>query len=867
MQVLRPHLRLLSALLSAVGLEAALLVPFSWQQRLPGLAVAAGVLVAVAAGVAGGPAAGAVGALAGWAFAYLFVADRAGAAVWMLPVWAAGGIVAGAAGELLWRRSRRLRVLERRQVALAAAVGEALVGVDAAGRIGFWGGAAGALYGYAEAEIVGRPLADLFAEAGAAAELLVAAADGEVDGVRAQQRRSDGSVFAGAVTLLRLDDRDANAVLAVVRDVGALTRAQARRRELEGRVRALGAQLPLVLYSRSGDGGLELVGEQAQTQLGYGAEELLAEPQLLLELVHPDDRERVAHERARLPGQASSLSLDYRAVRRDGRTIDLHEQAAVVRDGQGRPLCVQGYLQDVSERTAAAQERLRLAGTQRQAEAETRLRQTQLELLARAAAAAGPVGERNASLRRLSELVVPELAAWLLLDVVDEQGALNRLAREGSGGPAPAQAPDPTAPALLKQRRRELNEGRIVLPLVATGGRGLGVLTLLAGGGRRFGEDDVAWAEALAGIVALLLDNARLSEEVAARADATRVLAHVGEGVFLVDPDGVVRFWNPAAEVITGLEAAAVVGQQATSVIPGWPELAVRIPVAAAHEPAQVEAVALDREGGERWLAISGVSFLDGTVYAFHDITEAHRLEQLQAEFIATASHELRTPLAAVYGAAQTLRRHDFALDEAGRERFIDLIVDESDRLGRIVNQILLANQLDVGRLELDTEPFDAADLLTRVAEAARAHAPENVTIEVVLSEPELPVSADRERVRQILVNLVENAIKYSPEGGRVELGAEPDNGSIRFRVLDEGLGIPADERQRIFGKFYRLDPDMTHGVGGTGLGLYICDELVGRMGGRIWVERRDGPGSAFYFELPQRRRTAGLLDAAARSG
>jgi two-component system, OmpR family, phosphate regulon sensor histidine kinase PhoR len=329
------------------------------------------------------------------------------------------------------------------------------------------------------------------------------------------------------------------------------------------------------------------------------------------------------------------------------------------------------------------------------------------------------------------------------------------------------------------------------------------------------------------------------------------VLSYVGDGVFLVDRAGIVRLWNPMAEAITGLAAEAVIGRSAADAILGWKQIDERVPIAPAHAPAAAEALPLETDRGERWISISGVEFFGGTVYAFRDITDEHRLEELQAEFVATASHELRTPLAAVYGAAQTLRRHDFALDEAGRERFISMIVDESERLGRIVNQILLANQLDVGRLDLLTEAFDAPDLLERVAEAARTHIPPHITIDVLVGEHVSPVAADKDRVRQILVNLVDNAIKYSPDGGRIELGVEAIDGLALFRVVDEGIGIPSEERPRIFEKFYRLDPDMTRGIGGTGLGLYICSELVERMGGRIWVEAGEENGSAFYFELP----------------
>src|SRR5437762_13507079 len=153
--------------------------------------------------------------------------------------------------------------------------------------------------------------------------------------------------------------------------------------------------------------------------------------------------------------------------------------------------------------------------------------------------------------------------------------------------------------------------------------------------------------------------------------------------------------------------------------------------------------IPVETSRGERWIAISGVRFFGGTVYAFRDLTDVRRLEEIKADFIATASHELRTPLAAIYGAAQTLMRHDFALDEGGRERFVSLIADESERLGRIVNEILLANQLDAGRLDMQFEPFDPADLAERVVDATRAHAPPTVTLEYSASTGLPRVSAE----------------------------------------------------------------------------------------------------------------------------
>ena len=369
--------------------------------------------------------------------------------------------------------------------------------------------------------------------------------------------------------------------------------------------------------------------------------------------------------------------------------------------------------------------------------------------------------------------------------------------------------------------------------------------------GAAFDAADLALVEDLAVRVGLALDRGRLYRLVEERADAARVLEHVGDGIALLDRNGVIRLWNPAAEAITAIDAKGILGRAAVDAIPGWQNAADQVPVLTAPDPGHDEVtIPIDTPRGERWISISGVRFFGGTVYAFRDLTDVRRLEEIKADFIATASHELRTPLAAVYGAAQTLLRHDFALDEVGRERFVSLIAEESERLGRIVNEILLANQLDAGRVDIEFEPFDPADLVERVVEAARAHTPPTVTVSHAAAEDLPSVSADSDKVRQVLANLIENAIKYSPEGGHVEVEVADHDGAVRFGVRDEGLGIAPEDQDRIFEKFYRADPQMVRGVGGTGLGLYICKELVSRMGGRIWVEPNDGKGSAFFFEL-----------------
>jgi PAS domain S-box-containing protein len=337
------------------------------------------------------------------------------------------------------------------------------------------------------------------------------------------------------------------------------------------------------------------------------------------------------------------------------------------------------------------------------------------------------------------------------------------------------------------------------------------------------------------------------------RDQAERVLAHLGDGVFVVDRDGIVRLWNPAAEAITGLRAATVCDRSAEKAIPGWPTIAAFVPVA--NRPgdgdgaSSAETVPVDIEGKELWLSVVAVALADETVYAFRDATHDRRLEDLRSQFVATISHELRTPLASLHGAAMTLREHD--LPAQMQDDLLEMIAEQSNRLASLVEEILVAGQLDSGSLSVVADTFDPEELVRSVVTAARSRVGEETTIDVSIP-PVLPkVHGDGERTRQVLLNLLDNAIKYSPSGGRIEVGLATVGNQLRFSVRDEGLGIPVGEQERIFDKFYRLDPDQRRGIGGTGLGLYICRELVRSMHGRIWVESDSDNGTTFAFELP----------------
>jgi len=392
----------------------------------------------------------------------------------------------------------------------------------------------------------------------------------------------------------------------------------------------------------------------------------------------------------------------------------------------------------------------------------------------------------------------------------------------------------------------------LVVPLVARS-RILGTLSLVRGETREpYDQDDLEFAEDLARRAAVAIDNAQLYREAAELAQASRVLASVGDGVFFVDANGIVRTWNRAAAVATGIDADDVVDRPARAAIVGWDAIVSRIPIVSTGAATRPESLPLDLGKRELWLSIHGVVVSDGIVYAFRDLTEERALESMRTEFVSTVSHELRTPLAAIYGAAMTLRRKDVALDDGQRATLLDVVSGEADRLARTVNDILWASRLDNDSLNVTIQNCDPAALVRDVVEAQRAHIDAEHDLSLELDDALPFVAGDPDKVGRVLINLVDNGLKYSPDGGRVDVVVRRVGSRVRFSITDHGLGIPPSEQRRIFEKFYRLDPNMNRGVGGTGLGLYICRELVRRMDGRIWVTSDGlGTGSTFHVELP----------------
>ena len=407
---------------------------------------------------------------------------------------------------------------------------------------------------------------------------------------------------------------------------------------------------------------------------------------------------------------------------------------------------------------------------------------------------------------------------------------------------------DPNAAAALEEISLR---SAITLPL-RSGERTFGALTLVSEE-RELQDPDFELAQELAARAAIAVENARLYREAERRAEAALALSYVGDGVVLLDEDGRVRFWNSAAAAITGVREPDALGRRPAEVLPAWEELTrlAELADAATPERARPVTVPIETASRERWVAVTGVAFDEGVVYALRDVSDEQAFERARSDFVATASHELRTPLAAVYGAARTLRRTDIEIPAEQRDRFLEIIVSETERLTAIVSQILLAGQLEEGRVDVATTATDLRPLAESVIDSARLRAPDQIGLRLEQNGAPAVALADEDKLRQVLVNLLDNAIKYSPDGGDVTVELAGGQGRVRLTVADSGLGIPLAEQERIFEKFYRLDPALTRGVGGSGLGLFISRELVSRMGGSLNVRSQPGSGAAFVVDLP----------------
>jgi two-component system, OmpR family, phosphate regulon sensor histidine kinase PhoR len=358
-----------------------------------------------------------------------------------------------------------------------------------------------------------------------------------------------------------------------------------------------------------------------------------------------------------------------------------------------------------------------------------------------------------------------------------------------------------------------------------------------------------------------------LVAKLAAERDRSRTILHsMGEGVAVIDAQERLAFCNEAFAQIWSAQAAAYEGKSMVETIrqpdvlelvrkalEGQQGLQGEIAVGGGRQrnfSVMVTPVPMT-ETAKSHTAADSTTGQRGAVVVLHEITELRRVEQVRKDFVANVSHELRTPLTAIQGFAETLLSGALE-DQHNNRRFVEIIRSHATRLGRLTDDLLKLSRIEAGKLEPEIRPMALEELLEAGAEAARISA-ESKHLSVTVKAPAKlrAVRGDANLLREVLRNLLDNAVQYTPEGGQIEVSAGTQNGNVIVTVADTGIGIPRADQSRIFERFYRVDAARSREVGGTGLGLSIARHIVEAHGGHIWVESEVGQGSKFHFSIP----------------
>lgn len=347
----------------------------------------------------------------------------------------------------------------------------------------------------------------------------------------------------------------------------------------------------------------------------------------------------------------------------------------------------------------------------------------------------------------------------------------------------------------------------------------------------------------------------RMFETRAQRRQLEIILANLADGILVFDNSGRAIVVNRAAAEMLNLAGTAWQGRTAIELTLDH-HLAGTVQRALQGESIETEVEPRPLSG--RFLRVSaapvkgGEGVLGGVIVVLNDLTRLRRLERVRSDFVANVSHELRTPLASIRAAAETLRSG--AIDESeAAARFLGIIESESERLANLVRDLLVLAAAESPELTMKSERVNPAGLIEHGVAAIRTAYPGADSPLIAVDVPDgLPeVAGEEERLQQVLFNLLENAVKYTGTGGRITVTACLDGEFVRFRVSDNGPGIPESHLPRLFERFYRVDKDRSRMVGGTGLGLAIVKHIVEAHGGRVGVESRLGKGSTFWFTIP----------------
>jgi PAS domain S-box-containing protein len=403
--------------------------------------------------------------------------------------------------------------------------------------------------------------------------------------------------------------------------------------------------------------------------------------------------------------------------------------------------------------------------------------------------------------------------------------------------------------------------------------RVLGIIVVGSRKYHRFAQREIHLLKAFGSQLGAAMENARLYEQVNHNKDyIENLLENAGDAIVSTDAQDKILSWNRAAEVIFGYNKDEVVGKSLAILAPqNHPtelvDLRTKVELTGPMRNLEVRRRRKDGSIFNVALAVSPIKEKDGAIIGFlyiaKDITEAKRyekrlrqLDRMKSDFVSNVSHELRTPLTAIKGSVDNMLDGITGVLNEKQSRYLVRIKSNADRLGRLINELLDLSRIESGKIDLIPANLPIVSLAREVAEVLRPIAAEKlISLEVSHNGDEVFAWADRDKITQVLVNIVGNAVKFTPANGKVTITVEqPEQKSVTVSVRDTGPGIPEDEADKIFDKFYQVARVNKEKTKGAGLGLAISKALIEMHGGNLWIESEVGKGSVFSFTVPARK-------------
>lgn len=458
-------------------------------------------------------------------------------------------------------------------------------------------------------------------------------------------------------------------------------------------------------------------------------------------------------------------------------------------------------------------------------------------------------------------------AAGLVL--YDSKGELGRLVQSGAAD----QQSVPSAPVVSNGRRggfhpseghHTSSNGTMLSVPIAGRDHSAGLLYVREEeSGHRFSDDDEGILSLFAVHAQVLLENMDLYNQISQeRRTLAAIQASITEGLLVLDADGRVRYCNQVAASLWSAQPEDVLERPIHQVFgprigdlekpEGLQELIETVDNAG-RAPQQLELRFLrpaEKDIVVTVFPIPSAPTLNMVGLLFRDVTKEREVDRRRNEFVSVASHELRTPMSTLLGFSELLLHGD--IDEETRRQWLEFMYRDSKRLTSIIDDMLDVSRIQSGKVQVRLEPVSMPELISHVVETARTTTQKH-KFQVRLPDELQDVVADRDKATQVLTNLVNNAVKYSPDGGNIIISAASsfEDGMVRISVKDQGLGISKEDQERLFSTFYRVRNSDTESIRGTGLGLYIVRSVLNLMGGDVWVESELNRGSTFHFTLP----------------